>query len=102
MSADHRRIAVVAGAEPTDHRVRSEAQRRFNDRVQDEMQGTVWTAGGCASWYLDASGRNSTLWPGFTWRFKRMTERFDAASYVTENGAAPAADRVEGTAEPVP
>jgi len=28
------------------------------------MRGAVWTAGGCDSWYLDATGRNSTLWPG--------------------------------------
>lgn len=26
------------------------------------MARTVWTTG-CASWYLDATGRNSTLWP---------------------------------------
>ena len=29
--------------------------------------------GGCASWYLDGHGRNSTLWPDLTWRFRRRT-----------------------------
>ena len=24
---------------------------------------TIWTTGGCASWYLDAHGNNTTLWP---------------------------------------
>ena len=35
------------------------------------MGGTVWNTGGCASWYLDANGRNTTLWPDFTWRFRQ-------------------------------
>ena len=30
------------------------------------MQGTVWTAGNCHSWYLDDTGRNTTLWPVYT------------------------------------
>jgi hypothetical protein len=46
------------------------------------MRGTVWVDGGCASWYLDATGRNSTLWPDFTWRYRRRVARFDAAEYV--------------------
>lgn len=61
--------------------VRPEAQAAFNRRVQEQMEGTVWTSGGCDSWYLDASGRNSTLWPGFTWPFRRVTRRFDPAEY---------------------
>ena len=46
---------------------RAEAQAAFNARIDRRMRGTVWTSGGCVSWYLDAHGRNSTLWPGFTW-----------------------------------
>jgi len=44
------------------------------------MRRTVWTSG-CASWYLDAAGRNSTLWPGFTWEYRLKTRRFDPADY---------------------
>jgi hypothetical protein len=62
--------------------VRPEAQASFNAEVDRRMRGTVWTSGGCRSWYLDAAGRNSTLWPGFTWPFRRMTRRFDPAHYV--------------------
>ena len=46
------------------------------------MRGTVWTKGGCASWYLDAQGRNTTLWPGTSWSFRRATRRFDVAEHV--------------------
>jgi cation diffusion facilitator CzcD-associated flavoprotein CzcO len=62
--------------------VREEAQRAYNERVQEGLRGTVWNAGGCASWYLDRSGRNTTLWPSFTWRFRERTRRFDPAPYV--------------------
>jgi cation diffusion facilitator CzcD-associated flavoprotein CzcO len=39
--------------------------------IDEDGKGTVWTAGGCASWYLDKTGRNSTLWPSFTFDFIR-------------------------------
>jgi cation diffusion facilitator CzcD-associated flavoprotein CzcO len=60
---------------------RPDAQAAWNDDVQKRMRGTVWTAGGCASWYLDAAGRNTTLWPDFSFRFRRALARFDAAEY---------------------
>jgi cation diffusion facilitator CzcD-associated flavoprotein CzcO len=61
--------------------VRDEVQATFNDDLQRQLQDTVWNAGGCVSWYLDAHGRNSTLWPDFTWRFRRRTRRFELADY---------------------
>jgi hypothetical protein len=45
------------------------------------MPGSVWTDGGCRSWYLDANGRNSTLWPDFTWRYALRTRRFEIGDY---------------------
>jgi cation diffusion facilitator CzcD-associated flavoprotein CzcO len=57
------------------------AQAAFNEIVQRRMRDTVWTQGGCASWYLDAHGRNTTLWPGSSWAFRRATRRFDAREY---------------------
>ena len=33
----------------------------------------MWLAGGCASWYLDKHGHNTTLWPDFTFRFRKLT-----------------------------
>jgi hypothetical protein len=62
--------------------VRTEVQADFNREIQAKMRGSVWTAGGCASWYLDSSGRNTTLWPGFTWRFRQRTRRFALANYL--------------------
>jgi len=61
---------------------RLEAQNAFVADVDAKTRGTVWTSGGCKSWYLDAHGTNSTLWPGFTFTFKRRVERFDPSEYV--------------------
>ncbi|GII24465.1 flavin-containing monooxygenase [Planosporangium mesophilum] len=58
-----------------------EAQRAFVSDVDRKMTGTVWSSGGCRSWYLDATGRNSTLWPGYTWSYWLRTRRFDPAPY---------------------
>ncbi len=52
----------------------------FNQELQAKLAGTVWNSG-CSSWYLDASGRNSTMWPDFTWRYRRRTRRFDPEHY---------------------
>jgi cation diffusion facilitator CzcD-associated flavoprotein CzcO len=60
--------------------VRTEAQAAYNDEIQRRLRGTVWMSG-CKSWYLDAHGRNTALWPGFTFEYRWRTRRFDAASY---------------------
>ncbi len=74
-------IAHVDRSDTAVFDVRPDVQRRFNDELQRKLQGSVWTSGGCVSWYLDANGRNSTVWPGFTWPFRQSTRRFRAADY---------------------
>jgi cation diffusion facilitator CzcD-associated flavoprotein CzcO len=64
--------------------VRPQALRAFNDALQARIGRAVWNTGGCRSWYLDANGRNVTLWPGATWQFRRLTRRFDAPAYTLE------------------
>jgi cyclohexanone monooxygenase len=61
--------------------VRARTQASFNARLQRRMRRTVWNTGGCSSWYLDAHGRNVTLWPRSTLTFRRITARFDLAAY---------------------
>ncbi len=60
--------------------VREDVQAAYNAEVDDRMGDTVWSSG-CASWYIDETGRNSTLWPDWTWRFRQRTARFDAERY---------------------
>jgi cyclohexanone monooxygenase len=66
----------IAAVEP-----RPRAQERWNRDIQRRMKRTVWSAGGCSSWYLDAHGRNVTLWPRTTFAFRRLTRRFDVEQY---------------------
>lgn len=62
--------------------VKAEKQAEFNARLQEKTQGTVWNTGGCKSWYLHPkSGKNVTLWPGFTWQFRNETKKFDTEAY---------------------
>ncbi len=62
--------------------VRPEVQQAYNDELQRELAKTVWNSGGCSSWYLDAHGRNTTLWPSFTFRFRERTRNFDPGDYT--------------------
>jgi len=64
--------------------VETRVQAAYNAEIQSRMPGTVWTSGGCESWYLDSKGLNTSIWPSFTFRFKRELERFDLESYRVE------------------
>lgn len=68
--------------------VKAEKQAEFNTRLQEKTQGTVWNTGGCKSWYLHPkSGKNVTLWPGFTWQFRNETRKFDTEAYELSSNA---------------
>ncbi|MEX2193714.1 MAG: NAD(P)/FAD-dependent oxidoreductase [Thermoleophilaceae bacterium] len=74
--------------------VRREAQDAYNAEIQARMPGTVWMSG-CASWYIDENGRNTTIWPDFTWKFRQRTASFDPARYELIQ---PAPERVPAAA----
>lgn len=71
--------------------VRGQAQEGFARMLRDRMSRTVWHTGGCTSWYLDKHGVNSTLWPGFSFEFRRLTRKFDLDAYAvrTERDSEP-------------
>jgi cation diffusion facilitator CzcD-associated flavoprotein CzcO len=70
--------------------VKPEALDAFNRWVQERSKRTVWLAGGCNSWYVDDRGHNTTIWPSFTFTFRRRTRRLDLEEY-TLRPAVPAA-----------
>jgi cation diffusion facilitator CzcD-associated flavoprotein CzcO len=65
--------------------VKQQAQDTYNADIQRQLKGTVWNTGGCESWYLDKRGRNTTLWPTFTFRFRQLVRRFNPADYNITN-----------------
>ena len=64
--------------------VTEDAVADYNADIQRRMKRTVWTTGGCASWYLDSHGNNTTLWPRTTFAFRGQTARFDIDAYRVE------------------
>ena len=75
-------LATMERRGATGIEVRQDAYEAYNDHLQSRLAGTVWNTGGCSSWYLDANGRNATIWPDFTFRFWRQTRRFDEPAYA--------------------
>lgn len=74
--------------------VRRGAQERYNRALQRRLANTVW-ASGCASWYRTASGKNTVIWPGYTWEFRLRTRRFDPRDYELVSPASEGAEAAE-------
>ncbi|HME21591.1 MAG TPA: alpha/beta hydrolase fold domain-containing protein [Acetobacteraceae bacterium] len=62
---------------------RPAACERYNRKMQRRLKDTVWN--GCRSWYVDASGHNSTNWPDFTFVYRWLTRHssLDAYSFAS-------------------
>jgi cation diffusion facilitator CzcD-associated flavoprotein CzcO len=90
-AADAVRFLARPGVGTVD--VRRDVARSYNDTLQRQFEGSVWVSGSCTSWYLDHRGRNTTLWPDHTYRFRRLTRRFHPGDYVV---------RGDGRTDPVP
>jgi len=74
--------------------VKPAVEQAYNHQLQDKLTRTIWNTGGCRSWYLDPrTGKNTTLWPGSTWRFKQITRHFALKDYVASMAPIDAAPR---------
>lgn len=60
--------------------VKPAIQTEFNRKIQDELTGTVW-ASGCKSWYQTDKGKNTSIFPGLTVRYRRETKNVNPADY---------------------
>ncbi|MFC5880570.1 flavin-containing monooxygenase [Streptomyces virginiae] len=80
---------------------RPSAVNAWNRKVQARMERTVWSTGGCTSWYLDENGRNTTVWPGTTGEFRRETRTVDLAEYEDVRVRGRERDRIAAAA-PLP
>ncbi|RZF49874.1 NAD(P)/FAD-dependent oxidoreductase [Acinetobacter halotolerans] len=52
--------------------IKSDVIKKHNELVQKHLKTTVFNAGGCKSYYLDANGRNFAAWP---WSLKKLKQR---------------------------
>ena len=62
--------------------VKQNVHDQYNTNLQLKLKKTVWQSGGCHSWYQDAKGNNTTIWPYFTWVYILYMKHFDPESYV--------------------
>lgn len=75
---DHAKRARLSSVE-----VRADVQAAYNADLQRALEGTVYNAGGCASYYIDRNGRNSFAWPWTTSRMIDSLRSFAANDYLT-------------------
>lgn len=73
--------------------VRADEQRAYTRRYTSQLARTVWSTGGCTSWYQDADGVASTNWPAATLAYRRAVRHFDPAPYELRTAAVRAASR---------
>jgi len=52
---------------------------RYNAHIRQRSQKTVFT--GCSNWYVDANGRHTVNWPGFTTTYRWLTRYAGLGAY---------------------
>lgn len=62
--------------------LRPDEMARWVRDIDDLSEGTVWLDGGCSSYYVDATGRNSTTWPTYTFKLRERLAEFEPAAYA--------------------
>jgi len=66
--------------------VSGEAVNAYIAAVNPRLAASVWATGGCHSWYQDASGSPSTMWPGTMIEYSRLLAEFVPSDHVTGAG----------------
>ncbi|CAF3373626.1 unnamed protein product [Rotaria socialis] len=65
--------------------IKQDVHDEFNHKLQAKLKNTVWQSGGCRSWYQDAKGNNTTIWPDFTWVYILLMKNFDFKNYMFQS-----------------
>ena len=62
--------------------VRRDAERTYTAMIHREMERTVWKSGGCHSWYQSKSGHVIAMFPGFSFTYRQLANRFKPEHHV--------------------
>ncbi len=65
--------------------IKLESQFRYNLEISKKLSTSIW-AESCNSWYIHRNGKNTTLWPGFTFEFANKTKTFDYDDFEIKTG----------------
>lgn len=60
---------------------RQDVQDAWVREVDEDLKHTVWNSGGCSSWYIDRTGRNSTIWPKTVASYQKLMKSQDMSAY---------------------
>ncbi|MEU3512229.1 NAD(P)/FAD-dependent oxidoreductase [Streptomyces longwoodensis] len=81
--AEHVRNAIralhVSGS--TSIEVNRRTHDTYNADLDRKLAKSVWELGGCRTFYHDAHGRNATIYPDWTFRFRRQAVRWRPDAY---------------------
>jgi cation diffusion facilitator CzcD-associated flavoprotein CzcO len=61
--------------------VSQQAQDDYVRFLRAELAGTVWMGGGCQSWYQDANGETTSMWPRSMWSYRQLMREFVPADH---------------------
>lgn len=64
--------------------VRADVQDAYNKRLQAMFPQTVW-ASGCKSWYVNAKGKNTTIYPQLNRHFRKAARRLNLQDYAVSD-----------------
>lgn len=63
-----RSIMPVLGKKADIVKVTPEAEKTDIETIQERLKGLIWSSG-CTSWAIDRSGRNTTMYPDFQYKY---------------------------------
>ncbi|MFF4875265.1 flavin-containing monooxygenase [Micromonospora sp. NPDC000668] len=66
--------------------VKGQAHEAYNAELDRKLARTVWEVGGCRTFYQDANGRNATIYPDWTFRYRRQAVRWREDVYRLTTG----------------
>ncbi|WP_405010054.1 flavin-containing monooxygenase [Kitasatospora sp. NBC_01539] len=72
----------------------------YNAELDLKLAKTVWELGGCRTFYRDANGRNATIYPDWTFRFRRRAVRRQPRAYRLADAPRPSDPSPATTGEP--
>ena len=61
--------------------LKAEVLDQWRDEMEARSAKSVWTQGGCESWYVTKDGVNTNNWPGPWLEYKRRTRRINPNEY---------------------
>lgn len=75
-------LDYMAANDVAEIEIGKDQQSAWNRKLEQRLATSVWNDGGCSSWYRHpTSGRNTTIWPGFTLGFRWHLRRFDPEAW---------------------